>query len=116
MDMYFWASAMLLGMAAGVGLVVFLLIWRPTRKLLSLNASLLAARPFFLRCLFLLLLLGAISTVIGESFSQHENFMEYFWEAADNLQGPVLIVSLYLLGFAVLMTVLTAVLGRHRDQ
>lgn len=105
-------------LAAAVGLVLFLLVWRPARKLLSANDRLLAARPFFIRTLFLLIMIGAIAPVIGETAGAGADaaFMEHVWQAAGQLQETVIFSGLYLFGFVLVLTILAASLGRFRDE
>ena len=114
----FTGPAILFVLAVVVGLVLFLLVWRPARKLLGANARLLAARPFFIRTLFLLTMIGAIAPVIGESPDAGPDaaFMEQVWQAAGHLKQTVTFAGLYLFGFVVVMTILAASLGRLRDE
>ncbi len=115
---WFFSYAMFLVMAAAVGLIVFLLVVAPMRRLLGANSRLKQARPFFVTALLVILILGAIAPVIGESLDLPEDsaFMEYFWSAAGNLDGTVLSVALFLFGYVIVMTVLTAAMGRYRDE
>ena len=114
----FLGYAVLFALAVVVALIVFLLVWRPVRRLLGANARLQQARPFFIRTLFVVLLLGAIQPVAGKGVSLPEGsaFMEYVWQAAGQLDQTLLIVGLYLFGFVIVMTVLAAALGRYRDE
>ena len=114
----FWGSVVFLVMGLVIGLIVFLLVWRPIRRLLSANARLQQARPFFIRTLFVLLIIAAITPIVGESLDLPEDsaFMEYVWQAAGNLSGTLMSIGLYLFGFVIVMTVLSAALGRYRDE
>ena len=115
---WFFSNALFLIMAAGVGLIVFLLVVAPMRRLLGANSRLKQARPFFVMSLLVVLILGAIAPAIGESLCLPEDsaFLEYFWDAAGDLGGTVLSVALFLFGYVIVMTVLTAALGRYRDE
>ncbi len=115
---WFFSYALFLIMAAAVGLIVFLLVVLPMRRLLGANSRLKQARPFFVMTLLAILILGAIAPAIGESLDLPEgsHFMEYFWRAAGDLDGTVLSVALFLFGYVIVMTVLTAALGRYRDE
>ncbi len=125
-------------MAAGLGVVVFLLVWLPMRRLLGANSRLKRARPFFVRTLLLVLLLGAIAPAIDKSLDldgkskaakattqaqtaaadtlEHEDFMQAVWQAAGELEGSFIAAGLYLFGFVVIMAILAATLGKYRDE
>ena len=107
-----------LGAAVLLALIVFLLVWLPMRRLLGANSRLKSARPFFVRALLVILVLGAIAPVVGERPDLPEDaaFMEYVWHAAGNLEDSLVRVGLYLFGFVVVMTILAAALGRCRDE
>ncbi|MDY7009277.1 MAG: hypothetical protein SVV80_00790 [Planctomycetota bacterium] len=115
---WFFSYALFLIMAVVVGLLVFLLVVAPMRRLLGANSRLKQARPFFVMTLLVILILGAIAPVIGEGLDLPEDsaFMEYVWCAAGNLDDTVLSVALFLFGYVIVMTVLTAALGRYRDE
>jgi hypothetical protein len=112
----FFADASLPVAAAALGVAVFLLVRGPMKRLFGANTQLGHARAFFLRVLLILLILGAIYPVIGVGIGGHGTFMECVWEIADELQGSVLAVSLYLAGFVLMITILVATIGRDRDQ
>ena len=104
--------------SALAGLIVFLLIWRPMRRLLGANTRLEQARPFFCRTAFLVLILGAVAPAVGKRVDLPEGsaFMEYVWQAAGLMEDTLIYVGLYLFGFAILMTILTVASGRSREQ
>ena len=112
----FFTDSSLLLAAAAVGVVVYLLVRGPMKRLFGANSQLGHARAFFLRTLLILLILGTIYPVIGVGIGGHGNFMEYVLETADQLEGSVLAVALYLAGFVLMMTILVATVGRDRDQ
>ena len=111
-------SAIYLGMALAVALIVFLLLWRPARKLLMINSRLGEARAFFVRVLFVMLLLAALSVAAGKTFSLGKDaaFMEYVWRAAGDLNGVFAWCAAVVAGYAIVLMVLVVGLGRQRDQ
>ena len=114
----FAGYGVLFAMAIVVGLIVFLLVWGPMRRLLGANDRLQQARAFFVRTLFIVLLLAAMAPVAGKGVTLDEDarFMQYVLQAAGRLNDVLLYVGLYLFGFVVLMTILTASLGRYRGE
>ena len=114
----FLASLIFVGMATGTVLIIFFVLRGPTRQMLGMNSRLSAARPFFVRVLFVLLVLLALGVTAGRTLTLPADaaFMEYVWRAAGSL-NEVLGWSAVVVGsFAVVMTVLLVGLGRHRDQ
>ena len=112
------AYALMYAMAAALGAVVFALIWLPLRKLLRANSLLVATAPFFTRTLLIVLVIGALAPIVGESLDINDQTaaMEIVWQAADKLGNSLLAVGLYLFGFVIVMAVLAATLGRHHDE
>lgn len=108
----------LFALAAGLGTLVFVLVWLPMSRLLSANSRLKQAKPFFVRTLMLIMLLGAIGPVVGTELNLPKTAapMEYIWQAAGELQGSFIAVGLYLFGYVVIMTILAAALGKYRDE
>ena len=108
----------LFALAAGLGILVFVLVWLPMSRLLSANSRLQRAKPFFVRTLMLIMLLGAIGPVVGEGLDLPKTAapMEYIWQAAGKLQNSFIALGLYLFGYVVIMTILAAALGKYRDE
>ena len=113
----FCGSAIYLGMALVMGLLVFLLLWGPARKILKMNSRLAEARPFFIRVLFVMLLLAALSVAAGKNFAvEHSDvFMEYVWKAAGDLNTVFGCFAAVVAGYAIVLMVLVVGLGRQRD-
>ncbi len=116
--MEFASYAVFLGMGLVVALIVFLLVVGPMRKLLKANSRTKQARSFFIRTLFIILILAAITPIVGKNLGYCEDkaFMEHVWRAAGDLEDSLIYIGLYLFGFVVLMTVMAAALGRIRDE
>jgi hypothetical protein len=113
----FCGSAIYLGMALVVAFFVFLLLWGPARKLLKMNTRLAEARPFFIRVLFVMLMLAALSVAAGKSFAAEHSaaFMEYVWKAAGDLNTVFGLCAAVVAGYAIVLMVLVVGLGRQRD-
>ncbi len=114
----FYGYSVLFALAAGLGILVFVLVWLPMSRLLGANSRLQQAKPFFVRTLMLVMLLGAIGPVVGKGLDLPEGAapMEYIWQAAGQLQNTFIAVGLYLFGYVVIMTILGATLGKYRDE
>lgn len=114
----FYGYSVLFALAAGLGTLVFVLVWLPMARLLGANSRLQQAKPFFVRTLILVMLLGAVGPVVGEGLNLPETAapMEYIWQAAGELESSFLAVGLYLFGYVVIMTILAATLGKYRDE
>ena len=114
----FYGYSVLFALAAGLGILVFVLVWLPMARLLSANSRLKQAKPFFVRTLMLIMLLGALAPVVGKGLNLPQTAapMEYIWQAAGKLDGSFWAVGLYLFGFVVIVTILAATLGKYRDE
>lgn len=114
----FLGSLLFLGMTVAVALIVFFVLRSPTSRLLSMNSRLAETRPFFLRVLFVVLILSALSISAGKMFNLPSGsaFMEYVWQAAGSLNGTVGLSAVVVGSFAVIVTVLLLGLGRYRDE
>ena len=112
------AYALMHILAAAVGALVFVLVWLPMQKLLSANSRLRQAKPFFVRTLLIVMVLGALAPVVGNTLSIDEDTagMEIVWKTAGKLGDSLLAVGLYLFGFVVVMTILAATLGKYSDE
>ncbi len=112
-----WPYAPVVIAGALVGLAVFLLVWRPLRKLMGLNERLWNAQAFFGRAMLVTFVLGGMAPVIGTALpvERGASFMEYVWAVGGQLQYSVLYVALFLFGYSILLAVLAASLGRFRD-
>jgi len=103
---------------AVIAAVVFLLVYLPMRRLLAVNAILRAARPFYARTFFIVMLLAALAPILsmaGSDKSGATTFMEAVWKVAGNLDGVCWSVGIFLAVYVVVMTVVYAALGRFRD-
>jgi len=116
--MEFLGSALFVGMSVVVAWVVFVLLRGPARRLLGMNSRLSEARAFFVRTLFVMLLLAAFAVSGGRMFNLPGDaaFMEYVWQAAGNLDGVLRALMLVIGGYAIVILVLLLGLGRYRDE
>ena len=116
--MEFCGSIVYLTMAILVALIIFALVRKPMRRLLSMNSRLTECRAFFVRALLVILLLVSLGLVAGETVDLPKDsaFMEYVWQAAGNLNGVFGLNALVLGAYVIIMVVLTLGLGRLRDE
>jgi hypothetical protein len=105
--------------SGSIGIVALLcaLTFRSLRSLLDEVIKLPSGTVFYLRMLFLILLLNVLSVVVNHQFDMKPEaaFMEYVWAAADALSSIFNYTSLLLLGYLVLITVLVALLRYKHD-
>lgn len=114
----YWASAIFLAMSIAVSLLVFLLLRGPARRLLTMNSRLAETKPYFLRVLFVLILLVILSTTAGQwiTLPKGSAFMEYVWQAAGKLDGVFGWLAVIVGSYSLAIVVLVVGLGRHKDQ
>lgn len=104
--------------AAVVCAVVMLTVRKPMSELLQVNSYILPARKFYLRTFSLIIILAILSILIsagGPCAEQSENFMERVWWVADEVSSVIWAAILSVGGYALLLTILFAALGRYRD-
>lgn len=105
--------------ATSIGIVVLLyaLVYRSLRALLDEVIKLPLGTVFYLRMLFLLLLLNVLSVVLDMQFTLKPDapFMEYVWQAAGDLADLLGNTGLYLLGYLTLITFIVALLRYRHD-
>ncbi|MCE5326510.1 MAG: hypothetical protein LLG01_08845 [Planctomycetaceae bacterium] len=111
-------SLLFVGMAIVTALIVFLVLRGPTRMMLGMNSRLAESRAFFVRVLFVMLVLLALAVAAGRIFTLPADaaFMEYVWQAAGALNGVVAAMAVVVGSFAIVMLVLLLGLGRYRDE
>jgi len=115
----FIAWSMLAAVAGGLTIIVVLLVRGPMRAVLTANAYLSPASPFYIRTFVLVVALAAIAAVAGAGLpceKQSENTMTLVWWAAGQLHPLCWSLGGFLMGYVLLLTVLFAALGRYRDQ
>jgi hypothetical protein len=112
-----WVALVVL--AGAVCVAVIFAIQKPMSELLKANSYISPAGKFYMRSFSLIILSATLGAVVGAgklSEEQSESFMQGVWWVLDNL-GPVLWTATWSLGgYALLLTVLFAVLGRHHDE
>ncbi len=98
---------------------VMLTVRKPMSDLLRVNSYISPARRFYLRTFSLLIVLSVLSVLIsagGPCAEQSKNFMECVWWVADQVSSVIWAAILSVGGYALLLTILFAVLGRYRDE
>ncbi len=93
-------------------------IRKPMCDLLKVNSYISPAMKFYLRSFYLIILLAILAVLAaaqGPSAEQSQNFMQCVWWAASHLSSVLWSILLTIGGYALLLTILFAVLGRYRD-
>ncbi len=101
----------------GIVVLLYALVYKSLRSLLDEVIKLPLGTVFYLRMLFLLLLLNVLSAVLNVRFTLKPEtpFMEYVWQAAGDLADLLGNTSLYLLGYLTLITFIVALLRYKHD-
>ena len=119
-ELIIWLVSVLV--AIGAAIIVVQLIAKPMRALLGSNSYMACAERFYIRAFALAVYLSTLASVVGRSLPSPEepqksmSTMEYVWWVIDGLESAFWSISLFLLGFVVLLTIVLAVLGRYREQ
>ncbi|MBN2269996.1 MAG: hypothetical protein JXN61_05235 [Sedimentisphaerales bacterium] len=106
-------------LTAAVCLIVISAIRKPMNELLSANSCVSPARGFYVRSFCLIIFLAALGTIIsagGPCEEQSKTFMQGVWWILDGLSPVLWCATVSLGGYALLLTILFAVLGRYRDK
>jgi len=106
-------------LAAAVCLIVIGAIRKPMNELLSANSYVSPARGFYVRSFCLIIFLATLATIIsagGPCAEQSKTFMEGVWWIVDSLSPVLWCATVSLGGYALLLTILFAVMGRYRDK
>ncbi len=106
-------------LAAAVCLLVIGAIRKPMNELLSANSYVSPARGFYVRSFCLIIFLATLGTIIsagGPCAEQSKDFMQCVWWIVDSLSSILWCATVSLGGYALLLTILFAVLGRYRDK
>jgi hypothetical protein len=114
-----WLTLLLLG--ALLATVLIILFKGPMAALLTSNSYLTPARRFYVRSLILVLVLGALAPLVGQKpldrvFSETGEPIVGMWWLLEKLDVSIWSVTVYLVVFVILMTVLFSALGRYREQ
>ncbi len=113
-DLFAWLFANLIILAFAA--LIICLVRRPLSRLLNANSRLQPAAPFYHRTFILVISLGALAAITPEAKdAKAMTFMEWIWWIANNIEPVLWSLSLFLMGFVVLLTILFASLGRHHD-
>jgi len=114
----FLACGVLLAAVVATALIVFFLVWGPMHRLLGANSRLKQARSFFVLSFFIVLVLSAIAPVAGQTVQADEEtiFADYLSQVAGRLGPSVAMIAVVLFAYAVLMAIMSATLGRYRDE
>ena len=111
-------EAAVVATALVIGLGIYFLIRASLGQLLNDMVKLPAARKFFLRILLVAIILSALAATVGVSISGSRTapFMEKVWEVASSLSSAFGSWTFILMGYAILLTIMVAALGRRNEQ
>ena len=112
-----WIALVLL--AGAVCLLVIAAIRKPMNQLLKASSYIDPARRFYLRSFCLIILLATLGTIVstdGPCEEQSEHLMQGVWWVLRSLSPVLWGAILSIGGYALLLTILFAVLGRYRDE
>jgi xanthosine utilization system XapX-like protein len=100
------------------GTICVLLVGWKLKALVTAVSKQEAAGSFYFRALIITMLFGVLASVANEgvSVTANDEVMEYVWGFADALEGAFWVISLQLLGYVLLMTILLAALGRRNVE
>jgi len=105
----------LVALTVVICVVVVFAVRRPMCELLEANSYILPAKRFYLRSFTVLVFLAALATVCEtDTPGSDKAFMEYVWWVVDAAKPVLFSLSFWLIGYAVMLTVLFVVLGRYR--
>ena len=112
-----WVALALL--AGVVCLLVIATIRKPMNQLLKANSYISPARKFYLRSFCLIILLATLGTIVSTDEpceEQSGHLMPGIWWILRSLSPVLWSAILSIGGYALLLTILFAVLGRYRDE
>jgi len=99
--------------------VCIAVIWavrKPMSVLLKANSYISPAQSFYLRAFTVVVVLAALATISETGAPESDKaLMEYVWGIVETLQPVLYMLSFWVMGYAVLMTLLFMILGRYRD-
>jgi hypothetical protein len=97
-------------------LFIVVLLKRPMRQILSANMFIEPAKMFYLRTFKLIIFLVALASIAEANLpGKDKSFMEYVWWITGSLEEPLYYLSVWIMLYAAMLTVLFVVLGRLRD-
>ena len=99
-----------------VSLLIVLLLKKPMERILCANKFIEPAKVFYLRTFKLIIFLVALASVAKTSPPEKDKaFMEYVWWITGSLQEPLYYLTIWVMLYTAMLTVLFVVLGRLRD-
>jgi len=115
------AWLVLAAVSAVLVVVVAGLVVRPMRMLLTANSYLSPAALFYVRAFVVVMALAGLAGTFSSDIpcakqASEKGFMEWVWWVAEGLRPVSWAVSGFLMGYALLLTILYGILGRYRDQ
>ena len=111
----------LAALSAVLVVVVVGLVVRPMRMLMTANSHLSPAALFYVRAFVIVMALAGLASTLSvdtpcPTQAAEKGFMEWVWWVVEGLRPVAWVVSGFLMGYALLLTILYGILGRYRDQ
>jgi len=112
-----WATVILFLLSLIVMLVVISTLRRHLYDLVNETVKLPSAAIFYVRTFAISVIFLTLATIVTCEFKFKANtpFMEYVWGIAGELEDVFRYISLFLLGYLLLITILVAVLKRKHE-
>jgi len=99
-----------------ISLVIVCITKKPMQQLLSTNSYILPSKDFYVRTFAITIFLVAAAGVSGANMpGEGKAFMEYVWLVTNALEQPLFYMSIWVILYATILTILYAVLGRFHD-
>jgi len=110
--------ATLFVVSMGLAAILYASLRKTLRNLLDDVVKLPPATTFYLRTFFVCLFFFTFSAVLQTTFDLKEGkpFMEFVWRVASGLSSFFHTISLFLLSYLLLATILVVVLRRKNDE
>jgi len=98
-----------------IALLIFKLFRKSLKSLLDEVVSISSGTIFYVRVFLISLVFIALSSALKIQFQEDAKFMEYVWEIADGLSSVFSGLSIFLVVYLTLITILISVL-RHKSD
>ncbi len=83
------------------------------------NSIIAGVRSFYMRCLSLIIVFAALATIVGVHLPGQESkdwtVMQYVWWVENQLPAVFWAMSLFVMGYVVVLTILYIGVGKNRD-
>ena len=96
--------------------LITLAVRKPMSEMLGVNSYIVPSRKFYLRSFTVLLVLTVLATISETDIPEsREVFIEYVWWIINSMQPAFIMLSIWIIAYAALLTLLFVILGRYHD-